>query len=76
MKTSLLKLYLLIFLLAGDFYAFAQPGTDNPDGDLEGGDPPPTSINSKLVYLALIGIAFAFYYIMKRKEEKISQNNG
>lgn len=72
MKNSLLKLYLLAFLFIGDFYAFAQPGNDNNDGDLEGPDPEPTPINAKLIYLALIGIGFAFYYFTKKREEKIS----
>jgi hypothetical protein len=72
MKNNLLKLYFLIFFLACDFYAFAQPGTDNPDGDLEGEDPQ-APINSKLVYLALIGIAFAFFYFIRKREEKISE---
>lgn len=72
MKSSLLKFYLFTFLLVSDFYAFAQPGTDNIDGDLEGNDDPPTSINTKVVYLALIGIAFAFFYFSKKREEKIS----
>lgn len=70
MKNSLLRIYLLLFLLAGDFCLIAQPGGDNPGGDLEGEDDPPTSINAKLIYLALAGIAFAFYFIMKKREEK------
>ncbi|WP_129583061.1 hypothetical protein [Flavobacterium cyanobacteriorum] len=70
MKNSLLKIYLLLFLMAGDFYLFAQPGSDNPGGDLEGDDDPPASINAKLVYLAILGIAFAFYFIMKKREQK------
>lgn len=71
MKNSIFKLYLLAFLLAGDFYAFAQPGSDDPDGGLEGDDDPPTSINAKLIYLAIIGVAFAFYYFQKRKQEQL-----
>ena len=70
MKNNLLKLYIIAFFFVGEFYSFAQPGTDNPDGDLEGTDAPPTPINAKLIYLAIIGIAFAFYFFAKRKEAK------
>ncbi len=69
MKNSLIKIYLLAFFLVGDFYAFAQPGTDNDGGDLEGEDPE-TPINAKLIYLAIAGIAFAFYSFTKRRQEK------
>jgi len=72
MKNSLLKIYMLTFFLVSDFIVFAQPGEDNPDGDLEGPDPEPAPINSKLVYLAILGIAFGFYYFIKKREEKLN----
>ncbi|MCR5862960.1 hypothetical protein LRS05_12810 [Flavobacterium sp. J372] len=72
MKNSFLKLYMLAFFLVSNIALYAQPGQDNPDGDLEGGDPPPAPINSKLIYLALVGIAFGFYYFMKKREEKLN----
>lgn len=59
---------LMAFFLLHDFRLFAQ-GDDNDDGDLEGDDPPAAPINTKLIYLALVGIAFVFYTLQKRKKQ-------
>lgn len=68
MKNTLLKIYLLGFFLLADFIAFAQPGSDSPDGDLEGTDPPATPINGKLIWLGIAAVLFAhFMYNQKRK---------
>ncbi len=68
MKTNLFKLYLLTFLLVSDFALFAQPGNDNGGGDLEGDDPPAAPINTKLIWLAIIGIMFAIYTFRKNRK--------
>jgi len=41
----------------------AQPGDDdnNGGGGLEGTDPAPAPINTKLIYLAIVGIVYAIY---------------
>jgi hypothetical protein len=53
---------------------FAQPGDeDNNGGDgggLEGTDPAPAPINSKLVILVILGLVFAFYKL-KNNPKKI-----
>lgn len=69
MKNSLMKLYLLAFFLVSDFVVFAQsPGDDDgTGGGLEGNDDPPAPINTKMIYLAMLGIAFAYYFFSKRK---------
>lgn len=68
-----LKIYLFLFLLFSDFILFAQdedPGTDfedetgNTDGTVE------APINGKILWLAIVGTAFAFHYIKTRKDEK------
>lgn len=69
MKSNLLKLYILSFLFLSDFVMFAQPGTGDEDGCLECDDPPPAPINSKLFWLAVFGIAFAFYHFRNRKNK-------
>lgn len=71
MKNSFLKLYALLFLLMSNFSLFAQPGSDDGDGDLEGGDVP---INGKLVFLAIAAVSFAFYYFAKQKQAKVTSN--
>lgn len=59
---NLLKYYILTFVLLSDFVLFAQePGDDDGTGGLEGGDPPPAPINSKLIILLIFGLSFAFY---------------
>lgn len=61
MKNNLFKLYILVFFVFTDFVAFAQPGDDTVDGDLEGNDPLPVPVNGKLVYLAVAGLLYAIY---------------
>jgi hypothetical protein len=48
---------------------FAQPGNDNPGGDLEDDDPPQAPINGKLIWLAITGILFALYVYKSKKRE-------
>lgn len=57
MKNNLLRMYLLSFFLLIDFVAFAEDPV-NPD---EGGDPPVTPINGKLIWLVIAAIIFVFY---------------
>lgn len=65
------KLYLLSFFLLSDFVVFAQgPADENDTGDLEGTDPAPAPINSKLFILLILGVAFAFYKI--RQNQKVA----
>lgn len=61
---------LFAFFLLHDFQLFAQ-GDDEDGGGLEGTDPPAAPINSKLIYLALIAVFFAFYSY-QRKTNKIN----
>lgn len=64
MKLNFYKLYFLTFFLLIDFVAFADdvPGSDDgTDDGLEGPDPAPAPINGKLLWLAVVGILFAFY---------------
>ena len=64
---KLLKFYLLTFVLLSDFVAFAQPGDDDGGGGLEGGDPLPAPINSKMFLLAIAGVCFVVYTFSKNK---------
>ncbi len=77
MKKILLTSFFTIFFLSLDFIAFAQPGgpgTDSDGGDLEGDDElPGTPINGKLVWLAIIGVAFAYYTYKKTRTVEVSK---
>jgi len=66
---KLLKFYLLSFFFLSDFIAFAQPGDDDGGGGLEGGDPQPAPIDSKLILLGITGILFAVYSFRKTKKQ-------
>lgn len=48
--------------------AFAQPGDDTIDGDLESGDDPPVPVNGKLIYLGIAGLLFAVYTYRKNRK--------
>lgn len=60
----LVRIYTILFLLFVNVDLIAQigPGDDDAGGDLEGPDAP---INGQLIWLLIIGIAFAFYYLKK-----------
>ncbi|RZJ32933.1 MAG: hypothetical protein EOO51_15320 [Flavobacterium sp.] len=72
MKKKFLNISVLTILMLTDFAAFAQtgPGDDDDNGGLEGNDPNPVPINGKLLWLGLIGIAFAFYTYKNYKRAK------
>ncbi|WP_026978469.1 hypothetical protein [Flavobacterium tegetincola] len=78
MKNTFLRtLFLLSFLLI-DLVLFAQPygsgpGTDDENGTLEGDDLPAASINAKLIWLAVVGIIFAYYTFQKSRLAKLSK---
>lgn len=66
MKSTVLKWYMFAFLFLSEFVMFAQGQTaeDEADDPLEGGDTP---INSKLIILAILALAFSVYYFRKNK---------
>ena len=64
---KLLRFYLISFFMLSNIVVFAQPGTGDGTGTgLEGGDPSPAPINSKLILLAISGILFALYKFKKK----------
>lgn len=68
MKKNFLTIPLVILFVLMDFVVFAQPGDDDGSGGLEGNDPPPAPINSKIIWLAIIAIIYGFYSIKKYKK--------
>jgi hypothetical protein len=67
---KLMKFYILAFVLFSDFAMFSQPGEGAEGGGspLEESDPQPAPINSKLMVLAILGIAFVIYTYRKNKK--------
>jgi hypothetical protein len=81
MNTKMTKIAFSAYLLLTNFILFAKDGggdvfgdgtveNDGPGtGGTEGGDTPVAPINSQLIWLILIGFAFA-YYLYKTKKIK------
>lgn len=65
---KIVNIGLVAFFLLHDFTLFAQGDEDN-NGDLEGNDPPAAPINSKILYLALVGIVFVYYTYKSRRKQ-------
>jgi len=74
MKKNLLKLLMVAFMLISNFVMFAQvedPGAPgHGTGPEDGGDSLGTPIDSKLIYLAIVGVVFSVYYFSKLKQQK------
>ena len=62
------KIYLLAFLVFADITAFAGPGDDTGGGDLGGGDPPATPINTYLIVMIVLGLLMGFYSFKKTQK--------
>ena len=63
MKNNLLKAYLTVFISFISFLASAQTPV-NPPADP---DPLPAPIDSQIIWLAVVGIIFAYYILNKKK---------
>ena len=62
MKNNLLKVYMTVILTFVSFLAIADPVDPPADPD-----PLPSPIDGQIIWLTVIGIAFAFYIINKKK---------
>lgn len=62
MKNNLLKAYLTVIITFIVFFATAQPVDPPADPD-----PLPAPIDSQIIWLVAVGIAFAYYIITKNK---------
>lgn len=66
MKNKFLKGFMSIAFFAVSFASFAQPG-GGPGG--AEGEEIPADIDSKLIILAVVGIAFAAYMLMQKRKQ-------
>lgn len=62
MKNNLLKTYMTVFTTLISFLASAQPVDPSADPD-----PLPAPIDSQIIWLVIVGIAFAYYILNKKK---------
>jgi len=62
MKNNLLKAYLIVITTFMSFLATAQPVDPPADPD-----PLPAPIDGQIIWLIIVGIAFAYYVINKKK---------
>ena len=62
MKNNLLKGYMTVFITFMSFLATAQPVDPPADPD-----PLPAPIDSQIIWLAVVGIIFAYYILNKKK---------
>ena len=75
MKISPFKIYILCFMLLSDFMMFAQLPSEDEDGELQDNDEPAVSISRRLIWLAIAGVVFAYYYYFKKQLETRAETN-
>lgn len=61
------KYHLVVFAFLLDFALFAQPGSGGNGVPVEGVDPEPAPIDSTLIILAVIGIAYILNIYRSKK---------
>lgn len=61
MKIYISKIYIIVFFLCSTFAAFADPGSTNDTGNLEGADTTAAPIDDYIWLLALIALVFVFF---------------
>jgi len=69
MKNTFSKYYFALFYLGSTFVMFAQPGTEDDNGNLEDTDPLP--IDNYIWVLALIALVFVFMKIRAIQKNRI-----
>jgi hypothetical protein len=74
MKTNLLKYYIAAFYLCSTFVTFAQPGTNDDTGGLEGTDTPAAPIDGHIWVLALIGLFYIFLRVRACANEATTES--
>jgi len=71
MKNTFSKYYFALFYLGSTFVMFAQPGTEDDNGNLEDTDPLP--IDNYIWVLALIALVFVFMKIRAIQKNRIQE---
>jgi len=73
MKNNIKILYVIVFSLFSSLTAFAEPGTEDTNGNLEGTDVVAAPIDNYVWILALLilGSIFAFYKVWKAQNQQM-----
>jgi len=71
MKNNVLKYYIAAFYLCSTFVAFAQPGSNDTGGNLEGTDTPAAPIDESIWVLVLVGLFFVFMRFKSMQNNKM-----
>lgn len=70
MKSILFKTYATLFMICISFYTFADDTNPyDPPGDEV---PNPAPINTKLIWLAVVGVLFMFFYFKNLKKQNVA----
>ena len=71
MKNSILKWCMLALLMVSNVAVFAQAGGGG-NGNQGGGtvEEPDAPINSKLIFLAIAGVIFAYHFFAKTQKQR------
>lgn len=70
MKNNLFKIYATLFMVFISFSTFAdETNPYDPPGDE---DPNPAPINTKLIWLAVVGVLFMFFYFKNLKKQNVA----
>lgn len=70
LKKKLVYLTVLVIVVFNTMTTFAQgPGDEEDGGGLEGGDPAPAPIDTKLYVLTFIALVYG-YYLLKASKQK------
>lgn len=71
MKNNLLKYYTAAIFSCSTFVLFAQPGTTNDTGNLEGADAPAAPIDNYIWVLVVIALVYVFLKFRAIQNKKI-----
>jgi len=70
MKNNLFKYYIVVACLCSTLVGFAQPGSNDTGGNLEGGDAP-APIDDYVWVLAIVGLILVFVKFKAMQNKKI-----
>ena len=71
MKKFLLKIVIFVFVLFNSITVFATDPSNQGEGETV--EDPETPINTRLLWLLVAGIAFAFYYFYNQRKKQVTK---